>query len=230
MKDKKGIYLSEKPLKVQLKVKFIADSVFAYLHQIDLHKKVYSINKHPEITPAIYAIWHGYQWGLGLFTPEERAKINILISKSNDGEIISRLCDHLGFKLIRGSLKRGGDTALREMITTLENGENIAFTVDGPKGPCQKVKKGLIRLAKLSKAPIIPIVPYTGKKISFNSWDKCQVPTRIFMKSSMIFGDPVHIPDYNDDKTEEEYRQKVENYMFDLEKDLIIEHKKYWRE
>ena len=230
MKDKKGIYLSDKPLLLQLKIKLIADSAFAYLHQIDLHKKVYYINKYEEKKPAIYTLWHGYQWGLGLFTPEERHKIHILISKSNDGEIIARLCDHLGFKLIRGSSKRGGDNALREMITTLENGGNIAFTVDGPKGPCQKVKKGLIRLAKLSQAPIVPIIPYTGKKISFNSWDKCQVPTRIFMKSSLIFGDPIYVPADADEKTEEEFRQKVENYMFELEKDLIIEHKQYWRE
>ena len=182
MKDKKGINLSDKPFKLRMKIRLIADCSFAYLHQIDLHKKVYDINKKTELKPVIYALWHGYQWGLGLFTPEERARINILISKSNDGEIIARLCDHLGFSLIRGSTKRGGDTALREMITTIENGENIAFTVDGPKGPCQKVKKGLIKLAKLSKAPIVPIIPYTGKKITFNSWDKCQVPTRIFMK------------------------------------------------
>ena len=228
MKDKKGINLSEKPFKLRMKIRLIADIAFAYLHQIDLHKKHHNINKPKEKIPAIYAIWHGYQWGLGLFEPEERSAISILISRSNDGEIISRLCDHLGFSLIRGSLKRGGDTALREMITTLEKGESIAFTVDGPKG--QQVKKGLIKLAKLSKAPIIPIIPYTSKKISFNSWDKCQVPTRIFMKSSMIFGDPIYVPEDADDSIEEEFRQKVENYMFELEKDLIIEHKQYWRE
>lgn len=230
MKDKKGILLPQKPLSVQLKVRLVADLAFAYLHQIDLHKTVYSINKHPERTPAIYAIWHGYQWGLGLFEKEERPKINILISRSNDGEIIARLCDHLGFSLIRGSWQRDGDKALRTMMKTLENGENIGFTVDGPKGPCQHVKKGLIVLAKLSQKPIIPIIPYTGKKISFNSWDKIQVPTRIAMKSSIIFGDPIYVPEDADAAVEEEYRQKVENYMFELEKDLIIEHNKYWRE
>ncbi|MCR4881696.1 MAG: lysophospholipid acyltransferase family protein [bacterium] len=230
MKDKKGIYLHEKPLKVQWKVRLVADAAFAYLHQLDANKRLYEINKPAERIPAIYALWHGYQWGLGLFEQEIRPKTNILISKSNDGEIIARLCDHLGFSLIRGSMRRGGDTALREMITSLENGESIAFTVDGPKGPCQQVKKGLIKLAKLSKKPIIPFVPYTGKKISFNSWDKCQVPTRIFLKASIIYGNPIYVPEDADDSIEEEYRQKVENYMFELEKDLIIEHKQYWRE
>jgi len=230
MNVKRGVNLQDKPFSLQLKIRLIADLAFAYLHQIDVHKKVFNINKNPDNTPAIYALWHGYQWGLGLFTKEERAKINILISQSNDGEIISRLCDHLGFKLIRGSLNRGGDTALREMIKSIEEGENIAFTVDGPKGPKQKVKKGLIKLAKLSKAPIIPIIPYTKKKISFNSWDRCQVPTRIFMKSSFIFGDPIFVPEDADENKEEELRQEVENYMFELEKDLIIEHNQYWRE
>ena len=230
MNVKRGVNLQDKPFSVQLKIRLIADAAFAYLHQVDVHKKVHYINKKSDCTPAIYALWHGYQWGLGLFAKEERAKINILISQSNDGEIISRLCDHLGFKLIRGSLKRGGDTALREMIKSVEDGESIAFTVDGPKGPAQKIKKGLIKLAKLSKAPIIPIIPYTKRKISFNSWDKCQVPTTIFMKSSFIFGDPVYVPADADENQEEELRQKIEDYMFELEKDLIIEHKQYWRE
>ena len=230
MKDKKGINLSDKPFKLRMKIRLIADAAFAYLHQLDVLKEIYEINKPVERKPAIYALWHGYQWGLGLFENEIRPKTNILISKSNDGEIIARLCDHLGFSLIRGSLKRGGDTALREMITAFENGENIAFTVDGPKGPCQKVKKGLIKLAKLSKAPIIPFVPYTSKKITFNSWDKCQVPTRFFLKASIIYGDPIYVPADADDTVEEEYRQKVENYMFDLEKELIKAHKEHWRE
>ena len=56
------------------------------------------------------------------------------------------------------------------------------------------------------------------------------MPTRIFMKSSIIFGDPIYVPEDANDSVEEEFRQKVENYMFELEKDLIIEHKQYWRE
>ena len=173
-------------------------------------------------------MWHGCQWGIGLFEPEDRKNINILVSPSNDGEIIARICHLLGFKLIRGSLKREGDKAAREIITTTQNGENVAFFVDGPKGPNHVVKKGLIRLAKMAKVPIIPAIAHTDKKRSFNSWDNYEVPNTLYLNGVLALGEPIIVPEDISKDEEEEYRLKVEKALFDIHNVAIEEYNKIY--
>ena len=43
------------------------------------------------------------------------------------------------------------------MIKAIENGESIAITPDGPKGPKEIVKDGIIKLAQTTGAPIVPL-------------------------------------------------------------------------
>ena len=225
----KGLTNRKKSPFKRFQLKLVADVVFAVLHQMDLRIKKNLLNYDKSKAPAIYAMWHAQQWGLGLFSPEDRKNINVLVSPSNDGDIIARICHLLGFELIRGSHKRGGDRAAREMIDAAEKGQSIAFMVDGPKGPAKKVKMGLIRMAKMTQLPIIPIVPYTEKKKVFNSWDSYQVPWTMWIKATMLFGDPIYVPKDADEAMEEECRLKVEQVLSDLEKDVVIEFKQTWR-
>jgi len=222
----KGLYLETKTPKEQRKIKLLSNLAFAYLHQLDIHATKNMINYNKPDSPVIYAMWHACQWGLGMFPAEDRLPIHILVSLSNDGEMISRVCHLLGFSLVRGSQGRQGEKATRDILNELHNGNNIAFMVDGPKGPKQKIKKGIIRIAKMAKVPIIPIIPYTNQKISFNSWDNFQLPCNIWAKASMIFGKPIYV---TEEDNEEEKRLELENYMFELEKDVIIEHRHYLR-
>lgn len=225
----KGLRLDKKTPFKRFKIKFITDIIFAILHQMDIRIKKNLINYDKTKTPAIYAMWHAQQWGLGLFDLEDRKDINVLVSLSNDGELIARICHLLGFSLIRGSFKRKGEAAAREMISAAEAGQSIAFMVDGPLGPAKKVKKGAIRIAKMAKIPIIPVVPYTEKKKVFNSWDKYQVPWTLWIKGTMVFGEPIYVPADADEAVEEEYRLKLEQVLLDLEKDVVIEFKQKWR-
>ena len=222
----KGLYLESKTPKEQRRIKLLSDIAFAYLHFLDVRVKKYLVNYQKPEKPVIYAVWHGCQWALGLFPLQDRKQINILISLSNDGEMIARVCHLMGFSLVRGSQGRQGEKATRDILHELQNGNNIAFMVDGPKGPKQKVKKGIIRLAKMSNAPIVPIVPYTKQKICFNSWDNFQLPYGTWAKMSMMFGKPIYVTDEDD---EEAKRLELEQALFDLEKDVIIEHRHYFR-
>ncbi len=226
--ESNGLRLDEKTPVQRFKIKLLSSLAFSYLHPLDVHTKKYLVNFDPEKTPAIYAMWHGYQWGLGLFPNEYRKDIHILVSPSNDGELIARVCYLLGFSLIRGSHQREGEKALREIVAMTKVGKSIAFMVDGPVGPKQKVKKGIIKIAKMAQVPIIPIVPYTADKVCINSWDNYQIPTNLWMKASMIFGEPIYVPHDADEQVEKECRLKLENYMFELEKDIKIEHRQYW--
>lgn len=199
--------------KENIKIGILSRLAFYGLLPIDKSIRFKHINLNDQSIPAIYAIWHGYQYGL-LGLPN-RNKLNLLVSPSNDGEIISRTTKLMGYSTIRGSKGRRGAEAIREVITSMKNGESIAYTVDGPRGPIYKVKPGIIKVAQMAQVPIIPIVPATTTKVVINSWDKYTIP-HVFSKIINMYGDPIYIPkDLSTDEIES-YRLNLENLLLSL--------------
>ena len=88
----------------------------------------------------------------------------VLISQHQDGEIIARIVERFGHKAVRGSSTRGGVEALRELIRLGRSGVDLVVTPDGPKGPAQVAKMGVIQLAKASGLPIVPLAFGCSKK------------------------------------------------------------------
>ena len=62
------------------------------------------------------------------------------------------------------------------MIKAIENGESIAITPDGPKGPKEIVKDGIIKLAQTTGAPIVPLFWKVKNHKLLNSWDNFIIP------------------------------------------------------
>ncbi len=111
---------------------------------------------------VIIAFWHERQLMMPLTYRGVQA--HILISQHKDGEIIARIVERFGFKAIRGSSTRGGVEALREMIRVGRSGVDLVVTPDGPKGPAQVAKMGVIQLARASGLPIVPLTFGCSKK------------------------------------------------------------------
>ena len=96
-----------------------------------------------------------------------------MVSPSKDGEIVAQFVKKLGYSVARGSSSRGGKDAKNDAILALDKGTMAAITVDGPKGPRNKAKPGIINLSKVSGASIIPISPITEKpKVFEKAWIK----------------------------------------------------------
>lgn len=127
---------------------------------------------------VIIAFWHSRQLMMPL--TYRGALAHILISQHQDGEIIARIVERFGFRSVRGSSTRGGVEALRELIRLGRSGVDLVVTPDGPNGPPQVVKMGVIQLARASKLPIIPLAFGCSKKNSspagIASW--CRIPGR----------------------------------------------------
>lgn len=209
------MYLKKK-LSEEIYINTLANLALLYAWPMDKSLRWKTTNYNKKDSGVIYAIWHGSQYGLGVFKEEERKKLNILISPSNDGDIIAKIIHKLGFSAIRGSQKRRGAQAVRDICNILEQGQNVAYTVDGPRGPIYEVKKGIIKIAQLSQKPIIPLVSHTTTKFEANSWDKYQVP---FMSSRLVavFGDPINVPKDLSEDQEEFYRKKLENTLLNMQ-------------
>jgi len=127
-------------------------------------------------------------------------KMASLGSLSRDGEIAVVIAEKFGITMLRGSSSRGGAAALLGLKTLSEQGFDIALTVDGPRGPLGTVNGGVIYLAKLTGAEIIPSCFACDRGIRLRTWDKFLIP-KPFSKGLFNFGKPIKIPaDLADDK------------------------------
>lgn len=171
----------------------------------------------PELKPCIYAMWHAHQCCIhGI---EDKKNLNVLISRSIDGEIIARTVERWGFKTVRGSKgKKGSVEATMQLIDRLKNKECIAMMVDGPSGPAYKVKDGVIKIAKMSQAPIVPIYWYSEDKslLKFPSWDGFRYPF-FYTRLLNLYGEPIYVSADNTDEQDEEVRLQLQNAFNELE-------------
>lgn len=114
---------------------------------------------------VIIAFWHGQQ--LMMPFAYEGKRISILISRHHDGEMIARTVRRFGFHAARGSTTRGGASGLRQLIRSARLGDDLAVTPDGPRGPRQVARLGVVELAKLTELPILPVAFGASKKKFF---------------------------------------------------------------
>ncbi len=112
----------------------------------------------------IIAFWHAQQLMMPLAYRGSEA--HVLISRHGDGELICRIVARFGLQAVRGSSTRGGAEALRELIRLGRSGVDLVVTPDGPKGPRQEAKPGVVQLAKATGLPIIPLAFGCSKKNS----------------------------------------------------------------
>ena len=165
------------------------------------------------LKPSIYAMWHSDQFAI--YGVENKSEVNFLISTSIDGDIVAYACEAMGFKTVRGSSNRRGSVeASMQMISRLKEGESVAITVDGPRGPLHTVKNGVIKIAQMSGAPIIPMIWYSGDKtfITFPSWDKMTAP---FFHAHIVnlYGEPIYVPQDLDSEKTNEIKLKLKNSL-----------------
>ena len=141
--------------------------------------------------PVIFVLWHGRLLPIG-FVHRGQGAVG-LASRSADGEYISRVLQHWGMGMVRGSSSRGGDTAFRELIRAVRAGRSVAITPDGPRGPRERVKHGVLQLAQITGAPLIPIAAAASRAWWFESWDRFLIP-QPFARLHVEYADPMFIP------------------------------------
>ena len=127
--------------------------------------------------PYIVSDWPGY----------------MLISEHRDGGFIADTMHRLGIRTIRGSSTRGGARAMLQMIRSVRRENcNLAITPDGPRGPLEKVQKGVVLLAAKTGLPLLPVCYATKRHWRANSWDRFYLPLP-FTRGVFVFGDLVFI-------------------------------------
>jgi len=135
--------------------------------------------------PEIYCFWH--QCVLPCAFYYRRTGATILISRSFDGELITRALELFGFHAVRGSSSRSAREGLLGLKGVIASGKPAIFTADGPRGPIYETKMGPIKLAQMTGAPIGAFHLQPERAWVVNSWDRFLVPwpfTRIVVSWS----------------------------------------------
>jgi lysophospholipid acyltransferase (LPLAT)-like uncharacterized protein len=162
----------------------------------------------------ILAFWHGRLLMIPMAW-QRLAPMHMLISAHRDGRIIADAVTYFGVQSIPGSTRRGGSAALRRMLKRLEVGECVGITPDGPRGPATVASGGIINLARLAGAPIIPVVCATSRRRVLNSWDGFNLALP-FGHGVFVWGEPIEIPPDLDPAGVEQARLLVETQMNDI--------------
>jgi lysophospholipid acyltransferase (LPLAT)-like uncharacterized protein len=165
----------------------------------------------------ILTCWHGRLLSLA-YHYRGRGFVPI-ISKSGDGEYIARIVKHWGYDPVRGSSSRGGTQALREIVKRGRKGKMLVFTPDGPRGPRNEVKPGILLAAQLTGMPIIPAAAAATSAWWFEGWDRFMVP-KPFARVVVGFGEPVFVARDADEAALNVIAQQVKTSLDSLTAEL----------
>jgi len=154
---------------------------------------------------VIHSFWHRcvfpavYLW--------RNLRIGVMTSQSFDGEYIAQIIQKFGFTPVRGSSTRGGARALLGMRRVLEQGNTVAFTIDGPRGPVFVAKPGPVYLGRATGAPLAMFYIAVDKAWVLNTWDRFMIP-KPFSKALMRVAKLIEVPsDANDMQMEQFHRE-----------------------
>ncbi len=161
--------------------------------------------------PLIYAIWHGRILLIPAIYGRTHA-VNVMASRSRDGELVTRFVTRFGFRAVRGSTTRGGSEALRKLARLLRRGHEVAVVPDGPLGPREVVQPGVIALARITGASILPLAFSAHPAWRLRSWDEFLIP-KPFARAAVCFGPPLVVPSDADRARQEALRKELESEL-----------------
>lgn len=157
--------------------------------------------------PLVFAVWHSRV----LLLPHlyHGRQLRVLVSRSRDGEVLARFLARFGLTTARGSSSRGGAGALRELLRALREGWSVVVVPDGPTGPPEIVKPGIVTLAALSGAAVVPLAVAASSDWRMASWDEFRIP-RPFSRCVVRFGEPIRVARQGGRDAQEAARKEIE--------------------
>jgi lysophospholipid acyltransferase (LPLAT)-like uncharacterized protein len=127
-----------------------------------------------------------------------------------DGQWTRRVIEQLGFGTVQGSSSRGGVEALAGMAEKLDDGNHVALTIDGPRGPRYVAKPGAVILARRTGAPISAFHIAVKRGRTFRkAWDLFRLPFP-FTRAVMFIAPPVRVPVDADNDTMKRKQAEVQ--------------------
>jgi lysophospholipid acyltransferase (LPLAT)-like uncharacterized protein len=175
------------------------------------------ISRDPEFPSYIGAIWHNRLLLLPYFArrflPARRRVA--LISASRDGELMALLVKRFGVGVVRGSTSKGGTRAVMQSADAMASGADVVIAPDGPRGPAYELGPGIVMLAQMTGAPVLPGTFEFSSCWRVSSWDGFILP-KPFAKVRVVVGAPHYVQQTSDDASFEQERLRLQNAMMSI--------------
>ena len=165
---------------------------------------------HPDCNgQKIYVFWHEYI--LFPFYLRGHNNLAMLLSRHQDAEMLSHAAHHLGYEFVRGSSRKGGTAALRELLRR-SGRMNLAITPDGPRGPRRTLAQGPIYLSSKLGLPLVAMGFGFDRPWRMPTWDRFALP-RPYSRARGVVSPAIQIPTDLDRDGLEHYRREVERLL-----------------
>jgi len=155
----------------------------------------------------ILAFYHRRLVAMPLAYPFRRATatgeargVAILSSDSKDGELSAATWKWFGIHAVRGTAGDRGAQAAVRLIRAVKEGWDQGITVDGPRGPRQQVKGGVVTIARKTGCWIVPVCVAYQAAWKMGTWDAMLVP-KPFSRVTVRYGEPFQVEPRGDEET-----------------------------
>ena len=151
--------------------------------------------------PIVYVLWHSRI--LPLLYHRRGEGVALLVSRHRDGGYLAALSERWGYRVVRGSSRRGrggrgGEVGLLGLVRHLRAGGSeegraeVALTPDGPLGPAEQVKPGALAAAQHAGALVIAVGARARRAWRLRSWDRFCVP-KPFARVEVAYSAPFEV-------------------------------------
>jgi lysophospholipid acyltransferase (LPLAT)-like uncharacterized protein len=157
------------------------------IHGLDLFVKTAAKS------PCMLMLWHSKLVLISeiLNTHASQYIYTAFISKSRDGDPLALLAQSYPCGRALRVPHNARHLALNQLIESIKTkGEIVIITPDGPRGPREVVKPGVVLAARETKANIFPFSWQAKRFWQLKTWDQMKIP-KPFTTIDVFFGKPV---------------------------------------
>jgi lysophospholipid acyltransferase (LPLAT)-like uncharacterized protein len=138
----------------------------------------------------VFVLWH--EAILPLLWHHRGQKVTLVVSEAREGQYLTDFALSLGYRAVRGSSTRGAARALLGAVRELREGQVVAFTPDGPRGPRREMKPGVVAAAQRAGTAVVPVHARARRAWRLNSWDRFMIP-KVGARVTITYGRPFEV-------------------------------------
>ena len=159
---------------------------------------------------VVLVFWHERLMAMPCLWPSALS-LFALQSPHPDGRMMSHAIGCFGIKTVWGSSNRSPMSGLRGLKRVLDNGDSVAITPDGPRGPARIMAAGPVSIAQMAGKSIVPMCWSVDRYWRATGWDRLIIP-KPFARGEFIMGAPITVEKL-DKSALEDTRMAIETAM-----------------
>ena len=150
----------------------------------------------PENTPAVFCIWHSdLALYFGVFSRvDKHVWMNHPAWYMKPIHVLLRLTgvEHICL----GSSGNSGKAALDNVVNYLKQGYTTTIASDGPAGPANQLKPGVLWMSRDAGVPVVPMRFTASRGFRIGGWDRKFLPF-LFSEIKVYVGECIYVTESN---------------------------------